>query len=122
MPLYRLKCPNCPKTSEIFRKMSDRDSLPLCECGSETYRALGAPAVIGTSFSPYRSPASGKVIESRQAQSEDLKRTGMILSEPGLDRDVKRWGEERKEKSFQPIAAGVDAVVSQLVNSQIIES
>jgi hypothetical protein len=71
---------------------------------------------------PYVSPKTGKVISDRRQQADDLARSDCMLSEPGIEKDVKRWGAEAREKAFEPVAAGVDAVVTDLVNSGKLES
>ena len=118
--MYRIECVICLERFDIFKKMSEYDDLPF-HCGAKTSRIMCAPSVI-TDLQPYVSPASGKLINSRSAQAEDLKRTNSILNEPGLTTDVRRWGEEKKEKAFSPIAAGIDQAVSALVATQKIES
>lgn len=119
--MYDVGCQACGKTYTLFRRLADYNNLPRCECGGTTSRKVSAPA-IQAGFSEYVSPATGKLISSPGAQREDLKRSNCILNEPGLDRDVQRWGNETKEKAFAPISKGVDSVVSALVNSGQIES
>jgi putative FmdB family regulatory protein len=121
MPLYDLKCQKCENQTTVFRKVDERDRLPWCACGGVFQRMVSAPAV-QAGFSEYISPATGKLISSPGAQREDLRRSNCILHEPGLDRDVKRWGQESKEKAFAPISKGVDSVVTALVNSGKLES
>lgn len=121
MPLYDVGCQTCGARASVFRRLAEIDNLPQCACGGSVQRLISAPAV-HASFTPYRSPATGKMIESPSAQREDLRRSGCILNEPGLDRDVKRWGAEAQERAFAPISKGVDSVVSALVNSGQIES
>jgi len=70
----------------------------------------------------YISPGTGKYIETREQQREDLKRSGAILHEPGLEQDIARNKAEKAEKDFAPVAAAVDATVTQLVNKGLIES
>ncbi len=120
MPIYRVECPECGDRQEIFRKMSEYDNLPS-HCGAVTKRLICAPAV-HTDISPYVSPASGKVINSRSAQAEDLKRTNSILNEPGLKQDISRWKSYNEEKAFAPVAAGVEEAVKKLVATNQIES
>lgn len=120
MPLYRVECPTCKEQSDIFRKMSEYDNLPE-HCGVRTKRVICAPAV-HADITPYVSPASGKVINSRSSQADDLKRTGSILNEPGLKSDISRWKTYNEEKTFAPIAKGVDEAVKKLVATNQIES
>jgi hypothetical protein len=101
--------------------MSEYDNLPLCECGGEVFRKLCAPAVHGD-ITPYISPGTNTLIDSRAKQREDLLKSNSIINEPGLKQDISRWKTEKAEKDFSPIAAAVDAKVSQLVSSGKIES
>ena len=119
--MYRVKCETCDATQDIFRKMSEYDLLPMCPCGGVTHRVICAPAV-HAAFDSYISPASSKLIESRTQQREDLYKTGHILSEPGLRQDIARNKAAVQEAAFAPIAAGVDAAVSRLVQTGKIES
>lgn len=121
MPMYRVKCEDCSMEIDIFRRMSEYDNLPLCNCGGRTFRKLCAPAVLGE-ITPYISPGTNTLIDSRAKQREDLQKSNSILNESGLRRDISRWKEEKREKDFSPIAAAVDAKVSQLVSAGKIES
>jgi putative FmdB family regulatory protein len=124
MPLYDIQCktPTCGVRSTIFRKIAEMDNLPACaSCAGETQRILSAPTV-HAAFSAYVSPATGKMIESRQAQRADLCASGHFLNEPGVKKDIARNKLETEEKAFQPIAAGVDAVVHKLVNTGALTS
>lgn len=53
---------------------------------------------------------------------DDLERSGHIMNEPGLQKDIARNKTERAEKSFKPIEAAVDAAVNNAVNRGLIES
>ena len=84
-------------------------------------RVISAP-YIAPDITPYVSPGSGKVINSRTQQEYDLKATNSIINEPGLDKDIARNKEYQAEKSFAPIANGVDNIVRQLVNERKLDS
>ena len=121
MPLYRIKCQNCGHEEDIFRKIEERNALPLCSCNGNFSRIISAPAVQGE-IQPYISPGSGKLITSRRERMMDLRETKSILNEPGLDRDIRRNKQYQEEKSFAPVAAGVDEAVKKLVATGQIES
>lgn len=122
MPLYETKCDDCGRKSPIWRRVADRDSLPNCDvCDGILERVISAP-YIAPDITPYISPASGKIINSKAQIADDLERTGYILKEPGLDKDVARWGAEKKAKDFVPVEKGIDACVNNLVNRGLIES
>lgn len=71
-----------------------------------------SPTFVQASFTPYESPSTGKWIESRDAQREDLKKANCILMEPGLKEDIARNREYEKEKAFAPVAAAIDETVA----------
>lgn len=121
MPMYDIRCEVCGDGKTIFRRIAEYNNLPQCLCGGKMARQISAPAV-QVDLTPFVSPATGRVINSKAALREDLSRSGCFLPEPGIDRDVKRWGEESREKAFKPIEKGVDSVVSQLVATGKIES
>jgi len=105
----------------MFRKISEMDNLPVCDCGKSFERVISAPMVIGE-FEAYQSPATGKWIDSKTKRQEDLKASGSYIYERGVEEDVKRRRAEVQEKAFAPIAAGVDEAVRNLVNTRKIES
>jgi len=120
MPMYRVKCPVCFSQKDIFLKMSEYDELPS-HCGKKVERVICAPA-IHTDITPYISPGTGKEVSSRSQQREDLLKSNAIMAEPGIEKDVARWKEEKREKTFAPVAEAVDNAVKQLVNAGKIES
>jgi len=120
MPVYRVKCPRCLSQKDIFRKLADYDDLPN-HCGVKVGRVICAPAV-HADITPYISPGTGKEVASRTQQREDLLKSNALIAEPGIDRDIARWKQEKAAKSFAPIEAAVDNTVKQLVNSGQLES
>lgn len=77
--------------------------------------------VIGD-IQPYVSPGTGRLIQSRAQQTEDLRVSNSFIKEPGVEKDIARNKQYVAEKSFEPIAKGVDAAVRNLVNAGQIES
>lgn len=84
-------------------------------------RVISAAAV-NIDLSPYISPATGRVINSRTQMRDDLERSGHILNEPGLKQDVARWKTEADNKLFEPVARAVDEQVRNMVNTNQLES
>jgi len=84
-------------------------------------RVLCAPTIVGE-LVPYVSPASGKWVNSRSQQKEDLARSGAILAEPGLAQDIARKRAAIEEKKFEPLSKAVDETVARLVSEKKIES
>lgn len=117
MPLYETLCDDCGKKQPIWRRIADRDNLPSCDaCNGSINRVIAAPAV-KVDIPAYISPATGKLIESRVQQENDLKASGNILMEPGLKEDIARNRERAYDKAFEPVAAGIDQTVGHLVNN-----
>lgn len=121
MPLYDVKCGDCGRMDTIFRTVERRECLPDCHCGGAVFRVLSAPMLAPT-FEPYISPVSEKLITSRDAQRDDLRRHGKILYEPGMKDDIARNREREKEKDFAPIEATVDEIVRSAVSSGKLET
>src|SRR6478752_9009713 len=122
MPVYSIECKVCGYSDTIWRKIPDRDTLPECSaCCGPMARRIVAPA-IQTDITPYISPATGRVISSKSAQADELKRTGHIINEPGLDKDIARNKIEREHADFAPIASAIDNTVSQLVSTGKLQS
>lgn len=122
MPMYTVQCSTCSSRETIWRRVDDRDkNLPFC-CEISTSRIIVAPLLAPDFPEPYISPASGRLITSRNAQREELKKTGMLILEPGLKADIKLNAERAKEKAFEPIAAGVEEKVREMVQTGKIES
>ena len=115
MPLYRLKCQICREESEIFRTIATRDDVPSCECGGKRERIL-SPTFIQASFQEYISPATGKLISSRDQFKEDLKASGCFIQEAGVARDIERNRVSRMNEGFAPLDKTIDEAVCSLVS------
>lgn len=121
MPLYETRCKSCAAQSQVFRTVENRDRLPGCDCGGLLERIISAPYVRGD-ITPYVSPATGRVINSRAQMQYDLDVSGKMIDEPGLKKDIARRKDEKREELFAPVAASIDQTVRNLVNNGQIES
>lgn len=122
MPIYQIRCSACCHEDQIFRTVAERNNLPACrQCDAVVDRVITKP-FISTDITPYVSPATGKVINSRTQMRYDLEASGSIMNEPGLKQDVARNKEYQAEKTFAPLSKAIDEKVRQLVNSNQIES
>ena len=122
MPLYATRCKSCSDDDTIWRRIEERDSLPLCrKCQGAVFRVISAPSLI-PEIVPFVSPNSDKLIDSRAKWREDLKRSGAIPWEPGLNEQISRNREYAKEKAFKPIADAVDNAVAAAVASGKLET
>lgn len=113
MPLYQTRCSVCRKVDSVFRKIAERDDLPACACGGVVAREIVAPA-FHASFTPYESPITGKMIESKTQQREDLAASGCVLNEPGLKQEIERTRQALIAQDEAKLDKAVDEVVCAL--------
>lgn len=116
MPLYTTSCTLCAARGVIFRKIDERDNLPLCDCGGALTRILEAPAVFGNvaTFPAYISPKTGKAITSREDRRADLKASGCIAWEPGIAAQVEKNRQRGIKENEAKVCAGIDETVKAL--------
>lgn len=113
MPLYATLCSSCAQPGTVFRRVADRDNLPLCSCGGRVDRIITAP-YISPDIEPYVSPASGRVISSREQRKDEMERLGFRTYEPGVERDIENNRKRAQEKALEPIHKSVDDLVTSL--------
>lgn len=111
MPQYDVECEVCKLRAVIFRKVEERNDLPLCGCGGKVQRLISKPYLGGVNFTAFISPATGEVVDSPTKWREDLRKSGSIPYEPGLKQDIARNREYAKEKAFEPVARAVDDIL-----------
>ena len=71
----------------------------------------------GVDFKPYRSPASGRVIDSPTKERDELARTGTFIDEPGVGRQIERRRKEIAEES----SAHLDGLVAKTYGELAVE-
>ena len=76
MPIYRIRCVECGRGDEVFRKVADYNDLPEC-CGKVMGRVILAPMVAGD-IQPYRSMIDGRIINSRSEHRAHLRDHGCV--------------------------------------------
>lgn len=118
MPYYDFCCNTCGETSPHFRKVEQRNVPQYC-CGAEAVRVISAPA-LRVEISSYVSPASGRVINSRVQQRDDLAREDCVLNEPGFKSDIARHAAVLKERNLVKIDASVDKMAAAMHSSNLI--
>lgn len=121
MPLYRLKCQACGGESDIYRTVEQRNNLPSCSCGGGQERIL-TPLFIQTAFQEYISPATGKLISSRDQHREDLAASGCFIKEAGVAEEISRNRAARIEEGFAPLDKTIDEAVCALVSQGKLEN
>jgi hypothetical protein len=122
MPLYTFKCGSCGSTVSEFRKINERNHLPLCAFGHSALpmpRIIEAPAV-QADLPGYTSPIDGRWIEGRRARAEDLKRNGCRPWE-GMEAE-KKEAERRANEIDHTHERAVEAAVADVYNGMSAES
>lgn len=77
MPVYEYECGSCGKNKDQFAKVEERDfNKPKC-CGHDMYRVVTAASVM-PDIQPYKSMATGQMIESRAQHRRMLKSNGLV--------------------------------------------
>lgn len=76
MPIYRIRCVECGRGDEVFRKVADYNDLPEC-CGKVMARVIMPPMVAGD-IQPYRSMIDGRIINSRSEHRAHLRDHGCV--------------------------------------------
>lgn len=108
MPQYDVECEVCKLKAVIFRKVEERNDLPVCGCGGKVNRLISRPYLGGVNFTPFISPATGELVDSPTKWRNDLRKSGHIPYEAGMKEDIARNREHAKEKAFEPVAKAVD--------------
>lgn len=76
MPIYRIRCEQCGAEDEVIRKLADYDDLPE-HCGHRMLRMVSAP-MLAVDLPPYKSMATGEMIQGRREHREHLRKNGLI--------------------------------------------
>lgn len=76
MPIYRIRCDECGRGDEIFRKVADYNDLPEC-CGKVMQRVI-MPPMVAPDIQPYKSMIDGSTITSRSQHRSHLRDHGCI--------------------------------------------
>lgn len=93
MPVYSCECPICHKGRDYFATIAARNrSVPKC-CGKRMKRVISA-AFVSDDIPAYVSPTTGRVIGSRTARRDDLRRSGARPWE-GLEAEKKEAARKR---------------------------
>jgi len=112
MPLYSFACGGCGARDDSFALIAGRDGVQTCRvCASPMSRVLTAPHV-APDYPGYNCPVSGAWIEGRKAHTENLKRTGSRLLEPGETREFIRRRAQSDDSFAERIAETAAATVA----------
>lgn len=77
MPLYEYQCTGCGDISTAFRKIADRHTKTLCECGS-AIKLIICPVRGITDIQPYKSMLTGEIVTTRSRHRNLLREHGCI--------------------------------------------
>ena len=78
MPLYSYEC-QCGGTKDEFRRLSERNVLPTCECGKTMQRVIGGYSVI-PDMAPYYDDNLETYVKSRQHRKQVMREKGVYES------------------------------------------
>jgi putative FmdB family regulatory protein len=119
MPLYTYTC-QCGSRDTVFAKIVSRDDPRECpQCNRYMTRILEAPYV-RPEIQPYISPASGRVINSRDQRRDDLRRSGCIEWEPGIREEAEKNRVAGIEANFRTVDASIDKTVAEMHAANLI--
>lgn len=117
MPMYGCICYVCGYKTDVFRRIQDRDDLPV-HCWEPMNRFIEAPAV-HVDLPGYQSPIDGRWIEGRAARREDLKRNNCREWE-GMESE-KKAALSRAAEADKCYEKGVEAAVYAVYNNMSAE-
>ena len=87
MPLYRIRCVECGRGDEVYRRVDDRDNLPA-HCGKPMARVIVAP-MVAADIQPYRSMIDGTWITSRSQHRDHLREHRCVELGNDVPKDIK---------------------------------
>lgn len=115
MPIYEYQCKKHGRF-DSWALMSERHAPQACpKCHKLSEFVISAPRVF-CDFTPYISPASGKLIEGRRARTEDFARTGTRPYDAGEMRDAQTHRKLEEAKQDAEVEAAVDRTLVEMKN------
>lgn len=113
MPIYSYLC-SCGKEETRFLKLAQSDDPQHCACGQQMARKIEAPMVVAD-YAPYSCPITGRPVEGRRAHTENLKKHGCRLLEPGESDQVRRNRASFEKKLDREVEQLVERVASERI-------
>ena len=111
MPTYDVLCERQHRFDRVI-PLAQFGESQYCDCGSLAVRQIGVPLLVRASEDVrYTSPVDGRVITSRDAHREDLKRNNCIPYDPEVRTDYAR----RKCESDAVLTARVSETVERTI-------
>lgn len=111
MPIYQMKC----SAGHVFDKYMTIAQMEgdthLCDCGIQASVQI-TPTMLAPMFEPYRCPVTDQPITSKHAHTENLKRQGCRVYEPGETNDFNA----RKEAANRSFDKSVEKTVETFVD------
>lgn len=102
MPTYTYECPEHGQF-DLFRRVAEMtkvESCPVCSLPSEK---IIVPSYVVPDYAEYACPITGKPIRGKREHSENLKKHGCRVFEPGETQDFIRRKDERQRQSDREI-------------------
>lgn len=114
MPLYVYQCPSCRTRYSVVRKIAHiNDPAPCPACAVPGERQLSAP-MVAPDYPPYECPVTGRLIQGRREHTENLKRLGCRVYEPGETQEFLRRKAERQREAERQIDEIVDRAAASM--------
>ena len=105
MPIYEAQCKQCGQVEDYYQTASNCHKTPWC-CGEAMTKVILTAPFGVVDIPAYKSPVSGKWINSRRERAEDLKQTGsrpwegMEQEQKEADR-LKAYTEAEQDKKLE---------------------
>ncbi len=114
MPTYDFLCEQHHRF-ERFVPLAQFDCSQYCDCGQLAVRQIGVPLFVTASEDVrYTSPVDGRVITSRDAHREDLKRNNCIPYDPEVRTDYARRQRESEAVLTARVSETVERTIEQM--------
>ena len=112
-PLYEYGCPQCG-VFERYLPVEEYDQPQTCDCGEQARRILSLPTVFVKQDCHYESPIDGRIITSRKARQEDMKRSGCVEYDPGVKQDYHKRIVNEEKKLDKSVDETVEREISKM--------
>lgn len=117
MPIYQMKCTNSHSFDKVMSIAEMEQGKTVCDCGAAAEVQI-VPTMIAPMFQPYRCPITEKPITTLQQHTENLKKHGCRIYEPGETADARRAAKAADMQLDKSIEQTAEAFVENLPGSK----